>query len=154
MYFTRRGDALRELHNIVYRPAATQPAATQPAMPAAPGPASKFDLEWQVPIDPVLLFRYSALTFNGHRIPYDEPYATLVEHYPGLVIHGPLQAKQMLNLTASFVKATPPQFRFRGVAPATGPQTLRVGLRQVQDKAEISVLSEAGMLTMQATAAR
>ena len=152
VFSSQRGDALRELHNIVYRPAATEAAATEAAMPAAPGPAPKFDLEWQVPIDPVLLFRYSALTFNGHRIHYDEPYATTVEHYPGLVIHGPLQATLMLNLAASFAKATPRQFRFRGVAPATGPQTLRVGLRQVQDKAEISVLSEAGVLTMQATA--
>ncbi|KAF0175859.1 MAG: hypothetical protein FD162_426 [Rhodobacteraceae bacterium] len=147
VFSTQRGDALRELHNIVYRP-----AATQPALPAAPGLAPKFDLEWQVPIDPVLLFRYSALTFNGHRIHYDEPYARGVEFYPGLVIHGPLQATLMLNLAASFAKATPRQFRFRGVAPATGAQTLRVGLRQVQDKAEISVLSEAGALTMQASA--
>ena len=147
VFSTPRGDALRELHNIVYRPAATGPAAV-----AAPEPAQTFDLEWPVPVDPVLLFRYSALTFNGHRIHYDEPYATTIEHYPGLVIHGPLQATLMLNLAASFAKATPRQFRFRGVAPATGPQTLRVGLRQAQNKAEISVLSETGVLTMQATA--
>jgi 3-methylfumaryl-CoA hydratase len=111
VFATQRGDALREVHNIVYRPAATEPAAV-----AAPGPAPTFDLEWQVPIDPVLLFRYSALTFNGHRIHYDEPYAREVEFYPGLVIHGPLQATLMLNLAASFAKVTPRQFRFRGVA--------------------------------------
>ena len=158
VFSTPRGDALREVHNIVYRPAAPEPAAPESAAPepaavAAPEPGQTFDLEWQVPIDPVLLFRYSALTFNGHRIHYDEPYATSVEHYPGLVVHGPLQATLMLNLAASFAKATPRHFRFRGVAPATGPQTLRIGLRQVQDKAEISVLSETGVLTMQATAA-
>jgi 3-methylfumaryl-CoA hydratase len=84
----RDGDgdaALVEWHDIVYRAA---PRAGQVESPARPAPAhATWTREWQA--DDVLLFRYSALTFNGHRIHYDRRYATEVEGYPGLVVHGP-----------------------------------------------------------------
>ena len=88
------GVALREEHDIVYREA---PAAG--AAPAAPQPAP-FDEAFarEIVPDPVLLFRYSALTFNGHRIHYDRSYVTEVEGYPGLIVHGPLIATLLLDL--------------------------------------------------------
>ena len=69
--------------------------------------------------DPVLLFRYSALTFNSHRIHYDQDYARNIEGYPDLVVHGPLQATLLLNLAAKIIGKPPRRFSFRGLAPAT-----------------------------------
>jgi 3-methylfumaryl-CoA hydratase len=66
----------------------------------------------------VLLFRYSALTFNGHRIHYDRRYATEVEGYPGLVVHGPLIATLLVELVrSSLPAATVTHFEFRAVSP-------------------------------------
>ena len=68
--------------------------------------------------DPVLLFRYSALTFNGHRIHYDRDYVTKVEGYPGLVFHGPLQAALIVEFAAKLHGGTAPKkFSYRGVQP-------------------------------------
>ncbi len=69
--------------------------------------------------DPVLLFRYSALTFNSHRIHYDPDYARDEEGYAGLVVHGPLQATLLLNLAARKADKPPHRFAFRGLAPVT-----------------------------------
>ncbi len=66
---------------------------------------------------PTLLYRYSAITFNGHRIHYDEPYARNVEHYAGLVVHGPLQATLMLNCAAKRMQRMPKKFNYRGFNP-------------------------------------
>ncbi|MGH6779272.1 MAG: FAS1-like dehydratase domain-containing protein, partial [Bradyrhizobium sp.] len=88
-----RGLAVRERHDIVYRDMGG--AQTPPAKPAAPPSARHREVHMA---DPVLLFRYSALTFNGHRIHYDRRYSTEVEHYPGLVVHGPLLATLLLDL--------------------------------------------------------
>jgi 3-methylfumaryl-CoA hydratase len=117
---TERGPALEERQDIVYRAAnAARPAAAVRAEVSLPQ-ASRQRV-W--PCDPLLLFRYSALTFNGHRIHYDCPYVTEVEGYPGLVVHGPLQATLLLGLAAEAQGRTPRRFAFRGVAPltATGP---------------------------------
>ena len=69
--------------------------------------------------DPVLLFRYSALTFNSHRIHYDQDYARNTEGYVDLVVHGPLQATLLLNLAAKIAGQPPRRFSFRGLAPVT-----------------------------------
>lgn len=138
---TPRGPALREIHHIVYRKAATGAAGAALPLPVCP----EFVAEWQVPVDPVLLFRYSALTFNGHRIHYDEPYARTVEHYPGLVIHGPLMATLMLNLATATRGAVPRRFTFRGVSPACGAQVLTVGMAA---EGALSVLTQSGALAM------
>jgi 3-methylfumaryl-CoA hydratase len=94
----RAGPALREWHDIVYR---EEPAPGTPAAPGEPAPApDPTQAHWQrslVP-DEVLLFRYSALTFNGHRIHYDRRHVTQTEGYPGLVVHGPLIATLLLDL--------------------------------------------------------
>ena len=106
--------AIRERHDIVYRDLPT-PGERAPAPVAAPEPA-----QWQRQIhpDPVLLFRYSALTFNGHRIHYDRSYVTEVEGYPGLIVHGPLIATLLLDLLRrELPQARLQQFRFRAVKP-------------------------------------
>ena len=119
-FHAAQGLALSERHDIVYR-AAPRPDAPAPAPAAPPGPAA---FEREISPDPVLLFRYSALTFNGHRIHYDRPYATEVEAYPGLVVHGPLIATLLVDL----LRRERPgldlrRFEFKAVRPVfdTGP---------------------------------
>jgi 3-methylfumaryl-CoA hydratase len=123
-----RGLAITEAQDIVYR---DHPRAGDP-VPAAS--AALLDAGWtrEVTPDPVLLFRYSALTFNGHRIHYDRPYATGVEGYDGLVVHGPLTATLLLDhLSRQYPAARVTHFQFRGVKPIldTAPFTLcgRIG---------------------------
>ena len=64
-----------------------------------------------------LLFRYSALTFNGHRIHYDAPYVREVETYPGLIVHGPMQATMLVQLAVRLRGRRPAQFEFRSLSP-------------------------------------
>jgi 3-methylfumaryl-CoA hydratase len=108
------GVALTEEHDIVYRdnPSPGEPVAR---LQEAPG-----DYDWarEIRPDPVLLFRFSALTFNGHRIHYDRPYATGVEGYPGLVVHGPLVATLLMDLLRrNLPNALVAHFVFRAVRP-------------------------------------
>jgi len=112
--FGAAGLAIEEEHDIVYR---EPPAPGAETAKPAPAPA---DPVWRREIhpDPVLLFRYSALTFNGHRIHYDHPYATKVEGYPGLVVHGPLIATLLLDLLGRERPAAKlDRFAFRAVSP-------------------------------------
>jgi 3-methylfumaryl-CoA hydratase len=106
-----QGLAIRERQDIVYRDAE---AKTMPTTPDAPREAT-----WRrdMRVDPVLLFRYSALTYNGHRIHYDRAYAMGAESYPGLVVHGPLQATWLLEYAAEILGCPPARFTFRGVRP-------------------------------------
>lgn len=107
------GLALEEEHDIVYRQ--PTPHGTPLAGEAAPSAA---DFRRRVQPDPVLLFRYSALTFNGHRIHYDHPYATATEGYPGLVFHGPLTATLLLEaFRAEHPSKTVRRFDYRAVGP-------------------------------------
>jgi 3-methylfumaryl-CoA hydratase len=108
------GVAVVEEHDIVYRGEAKRGEAA-PARPQAPTRAA-----WSREIvpDPVLLFRYSALTFNGHRIHYDRSYVTQTEGYPGLVVHGPLIATLLTDLLRrERPDATVAEFSFRAVSP-------------------------------------
>lgn len=100
-----QGLALTEEHDIVYR------AAAKPGDPVPPPQAAPADAAWSREIvpDDVLLFRYSALTFNGHRIHYDRRYVTEVEGYPGLIVHGPLIATLLVDLA----RRQRPDARFR-----------------------------------------
>lgn len=116
----REGLALIEEQDLVYREA-PRPGDPTPAPQAAPA-----NPQWQRIIHPndVLLFRYSALTFNAHRIHYDYRYATKVEGYPGLVVHGPLIATLLCELLRrNLPDATLARFSFRAVSPLfdTGP---------------------------------
>ena len=111
---TPRGTALRERQDIVYRDMSTGPSSA-PAKPAAPPKAKHRESHMA---DPVLLFRYSALTFNGHRIHYDRDYVTKVEGYPGLIFHGPMQAAFLVELAAKLHGgAAPKKFGYRGLQP-------------------------------------
>jgi 3-methylfumaryl-CoA hydratase len=106
--------AITEEQDIVYR---GDPRPGAPEAPAKPAPP---DAAWrrEVRPDPVLLFRYSALTFNGHRIHYDRPYAEAVEGYPGLVVHGPLIATLLVDeLHRQLPTATLTRFEFRAMRP-------------------------------------
>jgi len=104
------GLAIEEEHDVVYRD--TSAPAQPPGKQAPDGPAP----EWRSSFtpDPVVLFRYSALTFNGHRIHYDRSYATGQEGYPGLVVHGPLIATLLIELLRENAGGRPiATFRFR-----------------------------------------
>jgi 3-methylfumaryl-CoA hydratase len=106
--------ALTEFHDIVYREAA-KPDDVAPPPKKAPA-AATWQRKW-VP-DDVLLFRYSALTFNGHRIHYDRRYVTEVEGYPGLIVHGPLIATLLLDLLRhQLPEAQVTRYEFRAVRP-------------------------------------
>jgi 3-methylfumaryl-CoA hydratase len=106
--------AIVEEHDIVYR---DMPRADEPAPAGTPAPE---DADWVRRIEPddVLLFRYSALTFNGHRIHYDRRYVTTVEGYPGLIVHGPLIATLLLDLLRRELPAAQvTRFTFKAVKP-------------------------------------
>ena len=115
MITTPRGIAIRERQDIVYRDMSAR-AAAAPAKPPPPPPVAKHRESHMA--DPVLLFRYSALTFNGHRIHYDRDYVTKVEGYPGLIFHGPLQAALIVEIAAKLHGGSAPKkFSYRGVQP-------------------------------------
>ncbi|MFG1429735.1 MaoC family dehydratase N-terminal domain-containing protein [Xanthobacter sp. V2C-8] len=109
---------LTERQDIVYR-GLDAPGGTARALPAA----AEGEFRREVDPTPALLFRYSALTFNGHRIHYDQPYVTREEGYPGLVVHGPLQATLLYRFAAETLGRPPARFSFRGLSPLfdTGP---------------------------------
>jgi 3-methylfumaryl-CoA hydratase len=109
------GAAVIEEQDIVYRDAAAPGSMSLPRDDAgAPNPCWRRDI---MP-DTLLLFRYSALTMNGHRIHYDRPYAMNEEAYPALVVHGPLQATLMADLAARHLDNPITGFEFRGAQPA------------------------------------
>jgi 3-methylfumaryl-CoA hydratase len=150
-----RGLALTEEHDIVYRAAAAPGEAVPPPTPAPRDAAFSREI---VP-DDVLLFRYSAITFNGHRIHYDRRYVTEVEGYPGLIVHGPLIATLLVDLLRrEKPEATLSRFEFRAVRPTFDIAPFKVHGRPdlVADPAgrTYSLWGEDadGWLTMQATA--
>jgi 3-methylfumaryl-CoA hydratase len=158
-----RGLALTEEHDIVYRAAA---APGEKAPPPTPAPKDAAFSRSILP-DDVLLFRYSALTFNGHRIHYDRRYVTQVEGYPGLIVHGPLIATLLVDLLRRNVPgAQLARFEFRAVRPTFDTAPFRVHGKPVEGTTEGHERSEGnegktfslwgedadGWLTMQATA--
>ena len=143
--------SIHEEHDIVYRDN-PQPGAAPAATKAAPT-----DAAWSRAItpDPVLLFRYSALTFNGHRIHYDRSYTTEVEGYPGLIVHGPLIATMLMELLCSQVpQQRVREFSFRAVIPTFDTDTFSVNGKLSADghEAHLWAANARGELTMQATA--
>jgi 3-methylfumaryl-CoA hydratase len=145
------GLALEEEHDIVYR-SPPEAGAPPPKPERAPGGAA-----WrrEVRPDPVLLFRYSALTFNGHRIHYDQPYVTGVEGYPGLVVHGPLIATLLLDLLASEAPhARLRRFEFRARSPLfdTAPFHVNGAADPAAGTAQLWAEGPGGILAMAASA--
>ncbi|ATA55439.1 acyl-CoA dehydrogenase [Variovorax boronicumulans] len=150
-----RGLALTEEHDIVYRAAAAPGEAAPSPTPAPKDAAFSRDL---VP-DDVLLFRYSALTFNGHRIHYDRRYVTQVEGYPGLIVHGPLIATLLVDLLRRNAPADAQlaRFEFRAVRPTFDIAPFRVHGKPAEGSTDGKTFSlwgedADGWLTMQATA--
>jgi 3-methylfumaryl-CoA hydratase len=146
---TSRGVAIRERHDIVYREMTSGAAAAPKAPP--PPPVAKHR-ETHVS-DPVLLFRYSALTFNGHRIHYDRDYVTKVEGYPGLIFHGPLQAALIVELAAKLHGGKPPKkFSYRGLQPLFEGSEFSVNANDNAGGMELWTANAEGQPTMKGTA--
>jgi len=146
-----QGLALTEEHDIVYR------ASPQPGDPVPPPQPAEQRAAWTAEVvpDDVLLFRYSALTFNGHRIHYDRRYNAEVEGYPGLVVHGPLIATLLLNLLRNKLpNAHVSHFNFRAVRPVFDIASFKLHGTLAPDGKTVSLWTEdhEGCLTMQATA--
>ena len=146
---TKRGIAIRERHDIVYRD--VTPAQATPAKPAGAPPVAKHRETHMA--DPVLLFRYSALTFNGHRIHYDRDYVTKVEGYPGLIFHGPMQAALQIEFAAKLRSIVPKKFAYRGVQPLFEGSEFSVNANETGDGMETWTANSAGQPTMKGTAA-
>jgi len=125
-----KGAAFVEEQDIVYREAAKPGEKARPPKPAPTDPT------WSKKVmpDPPLLFRYSALTFNGHRIHYDHPYVTGVEGYPDLIVHGPLLGTLQIELARrSNPGKTPATFEFRALSPVFAGAAFTVGARREAD---------------------
>ncbi|MBX3521617.1 MAG: MaoC family dehydratase N-terminal domain-containing protein [Xanthobacteraceae bacterium] len=135
---------LNENQDIVYREA----SKASPHLTAAASNGDRnhdWDWEEKVVADPVMLFRYSAVTYNGHRIHYDFPYATQVEGYPGLVVHGPLLATLMTKAVGDRIpKARLAKFEFAGRSPVSGSDEFTVAVRRLADSnsVETAILSK------------
>ena len=145
------GLAVTEEQDIVYR---REPGPGDPPPSYLPAPR---DNDWQQEFtaDPVLLFRFSALTFNGHRIHYDHPYTTTVEGYPGLIVHGPLLAILLLELI--FRQAPGAQvleYGFRALKPVFAAQPFFLCGAPGDDRRKINlwVRDADGHLCLQASA--
>lgn len=136
-----------ELQHIVYREAPTAPT------PLPPGEVAPADAAWQRTLqpDPVMLFRFSALTHNGHRIHYDRDYATREEFYPALVVHGPLLATLLLDLAArENADAAVAHFSFRAQRPAFDTDALRLCGRPDDGGAALWTTDPSGAIGMTA----
>jgi hydroxyacyl-ACP dehydratase HTD2-like protein with hotdog domain len=143
------GLAIEEEHDIVYR--GTEGAAVKAAEPAKPPPAGHFGHVEQP--NPIVLFRYSALTANGHRIHYDLDYVTNEEGYPGLVVHGPLQATWLADLVRRHRPgAKLKKFSFRGRRPAFHQNALQVIGWEGQGRLMLETRDHEGAVCMSAEA--
>jgi 3-methylfumaryl-CoA hydratase len=145
------GVALTEHHNIVYR------AAPAPDDVAPPPQAAPAEFAWvrRIVADDVLLFRYSALTFNGHRIHYDRKYVTEIEGYPGLIVHGPLIATLLMDLLHRHLPdAAVRKFEFKAVRPTFDVNPFSIHGQPSADGKSVRLWGRdhEGWLTMDATA--
>jgi 3-methylfumaryl-CoA hydratase len=144
------GPAVAEEQTIVYRD--REPG--QPAVPATgKRPEETAEVSEEVLPDPVMLFRYSALTFNGHRIHYDIDFCREEEGYPGLVVHGPLLATLLADLAvASVPDRALASYRFRAVRPLFHGRPVRCEGRRDGDAMRLWTVDADGFVTMQAEA--
>ena len=146
--------AVREVQSLVYRD--PPPAGLPPAPPALGGAnfdAASWDSRRALVPSPALLFRFSALTFNTHRIHYDLPYAVEVEGYRGLVVHGPLTATLLLDLAQREVGENAlNSFSFRGISPAIAGDMLHLVMRRTGAAFELGAFASDGREVMRASA--
>jgi 3-methylfumaryl-CoA hydratase len=146
--------AVIETQTLVYREAAAPDA---PLSPPPPGEGSLDTTGWDahrmVRPDVRLLFRYSALTFNTHRIHYDAPFAQEVERYRGLVVHGPLTASLLLQLAAQQLGENRLRsFAFRGLSPAIAGEPLHLVMRKADAGYELAAFAGDGRQVTAASA--
>ncbi|MDB3993146.1 MaoC family dehydratase N-terminal domain-containing protein [Gammaproteobacteria bacterium] len=148
---TPSGTLLSEEHDIVYREKPSSDNSTSPRNTVAAPISSDFSA--RINPDPVFLFRYSALTFNGHRIHYDREYARLEEGYPGLIVHGPLLATLLIGTFAEHnPSAEIKKFEFRATNPVFDTNSFEVcGMNPNSDgEASVWIKNHNGNLCMQA----
>jgi 3-methylfumaryl-CoA hydratase len=146
--------AVIETQTLVYRDAAAPDA---PLSPPPPGEGRFDPTGWEahrtLTPDARLLFRYSALTFNTHRIHYDAPYARDVERYRGLVVHGPLTASLLLQLAASELGENALRsFAFRGLSPAIADEPLHLVMKKGESGYDLAAFAGDGRQVTQASA--
>jgi len=145
-----RGLAITEEQDIVYR---GEPEAGAPAPAPQPAPGTAV---WQKTVtpDPVLLFRYSALTFNGHRIHYDHPYVTQVEKYPNLVMNGGLTTLLVFELARAHSKTPLVSIASRNVRPLFVSRPIAICGEPSADgkSAKLWAQDDTGALALNATA--
>ncbi len=147
-YSGPRGPVLSERHDIVYR-ALEAPTGGRPPQEPRPEPEERLTVE----ASPVLLMRYSAATFNGHRIHYDREYCLREEFYPGLVVHGPLQATYLLRMAKRMRgEAYPARFAFRGTSPLFDGPAFTVNGAREGEALKLWIADSQDAATMQATA--
>ncbi len=140
---------LREEHDIVYR----EPAKPGTPMRGAPPAPKAHDIEKTVSPDPVMLFRYSALTYNGHRIHYDRTYCASVEGYPGLVFHGPLTATLLADLAGQMNSSRRmSKFSFRASSPLFDTASFRILGKDKSGFTDLWATTPTGGLAMRAEA--
>ena len=159
--FSREGClVVTEEQDLVYRsspagPEAAPPPAAAPTPAAASAAAAAPDGQWRLGLiaDPVLLFRFSALTYNAHRIHYDAAYATEVEGHPGLVVHGPLLALLMLELPRRHLTGRPvTELTFRARSPVYAGDAFTVSGGMRGSECDLRVTAAAGHDAMTALA--
>ncbi len=146
--------AVREEQSLVYRAAA---AANAPLSPPPVGEGhfdtAGWDVHRMLKPSEALLFRYSALTFNSHRIHYDLPYARNVERYRGLVVHGPLTATLLLELAQRELGDNALNaFAFRGLSPAICGEKLYLAMRRIGERWEMGAFAADGRQVASASA--
>lgn len=139
--------ALTERQDIVYRDIPSHTEQTEAPDAALPGQHTRA-------IEPTaaLLFRYSALTFNGHRIHYDRSYATQIEGYAGLLVHGPMQATLLCQMAADLEGRPPKSFNFRSLAPLFDDSPFTVNATAGQNHVSLWTSRLGGPVAMQAAA--
>lgn len=144
---------IHDRQNIVYR---EDPDPDAPQREVPPGETWDTVASWRLTPGPTLLFRYSAVTFNGHRIHYDASYAKEVEGYTGLVVHGPLQSSWMLNLAGRIFGRLPGRFDYRGLSPLTADVAACIEAKEAENGAlDLRVRRESdGVATMRGRAWR
>jgi 3-methylfumaryl-CoA hydratase len=140
---------LLEEQSLVYR---SMPDGSAPPISGERAPA---DMDWTMTVEPnpLLLFRYSALTYNGHRIHYDRDYAMRQEHYPALVVHGPLLATLMCELVATKLpEARIKDFQFRAKRPTFDTNAFNVCGKRDGAKLTLWTVADGGFIGMSAAA--
>ena len=144
---------MTEEHDVVYREDHDKNAPAAPAAPDIAPDIDDADERAQITATNVMLFRYSALTFNSHRIHYDLEYCRNVEGFPGLVVHGPLTATLLVGMADAHRGETAPgAFEFRAVSPLFAGQPFTIACKERDGQLQLWAANARGELAMRATA--